>query len=561
MDQSAAVSLSIALSPISFIGKPYCLFIKRNNLLNWVGGEDRLKKSQQLKLISVLLVIVMIVLLINGFNGKDNHTTAPDNTTVSVAKVDEPVDKPVDKPQKTYAFHDIDEILKDPRLQGATTVVSIREAATGEVVYSHLGDTRVHPASVMKLLTGAAAFETLGEGHTFKTELYMDGRIESGVLHGNLYLRGRGDPTLTKNDLKAFVSELKAKGISSIAGNVYGDDTWYDDIRLSQDLNWSDEPYYTGSQVSALTLSPNDDYDAGTVIVEVNPAKKSGQAGQVAMVPANNYLTVVNKTQTVAKKGKKSITVERQHGTNTFIVSGTIPEGSTKTRTWASVWEPTNYTISIFKKTIEELGITFSTAPKVERKKVTKGATLLTSKNSMPLHELFIPFMKLSNNGHAEVLVKEMGRTIGGEGSWDKGLSIIEATLSTLGLDTKNMLLRDGSGMSHKNLVTANEVTKLLYTAQTKPWYPAFLNALPVAGNGERFVGGTLRNRMTGTTAAGNVQAKTGALNGVTALSGYVTTKDGEILTFSIMINNYLSDTTPEILDRIAIALANHQSN
>ena len=519
-----------------------------------------MKKSQQLKLISILLVIVMIVLLINGFNSKDNHTTAPDNTTVSVAKVDEPVDKPVDKPQKTYAFHDIDEILKDPRLQGATTVVSIREAATGEVVYSHLGDTRVHPASVMKLLTGAAAFETLGEGHTFKTELYMDGRIESGVLHGNLYLRGRGDPTLTKNDLKAFVSELKAKGISSIAGNVYGDDTWYDDIRLSQDLNWSDEPYYTGSQVSALTLSPNDDYDAGTVIVEVNPAKKSGQAGQVAMVPANNYLTVVNKTQTVAKKGKKSITVERQHGTNTFIVSGTIPEGSTKTRTWASVWEPTNYTISIFKKTIEELGITFSTAPKVERKKVTKGATLLTSKNSMPLHELFIPFMKLSNNGHAEVLVKEMGRTIGGEGSWDKGLSIIEATLSTLGLDTKNMLLRDGSGMSHKNLVTANEVTKLLYTAQTKPWYPAFLNALPVAGNGERFVGGTLRNRMTGTTAAGNVQAKTGALNGVTALSGYVTTKDGEILTFSIMINNYLNDTTPEILDKIAITLANYQS-
>ncbi|WP_438297317.1 D-alanyl-D-alanine carboxypeptidase/D-alanyl-D-alanine endopeptidase [Sporosarcina sp. FA15] len=515
-----------------------------------------MKKSQQLKLISVLLVIVMIVLLINGFKGKDNHTTAPDNTTVSVAKVDEPVDKP----QKPYAFHDIDEILKDPRLQGATTVVSIREAATGEVVYSHLGDTRVHPASVMKLLTGAAAFETLGEGHTFKTELYMDGRIENGVLHGNLYLRGRGDPTLTKNDLKAFVSELKAKGISSIAGNVYGDDTWYDDIRLSQDLNWSDEPYYTGSQVSALTLSPNDDYDAGTVIVEVNPAKKSGQAGQVAMVPANNYLTVVNKTQTVAKKGKKSITVERQHGTNTFIVSGTIPEGSTKTRTWASVWEPTNYTISIFKKTIEELGITFSTAPKVERKKVTKGATLLTSKNSMPLHELFIPFMKLSNNGHAEVLVKEMGRTIGGEGSWDKGLSIIEATLSTLGLDTKNMLLRDGSGMSHKNLVTANEVTKLLYTAQTKPWYPAFLNALPVAGNGERFVGGTLRNRMTGTTAAGNVQAKTGALNGVTALSGYVTTKDGEILTFSIMINNYLNDTTPEILDKIAITLANYQS-
>ena len=85
--------------------------------------------------------------------------------------------------------------------------------STGEIVYSNLGDTRVHPASVMKLLTGAAALETLGEDYTFKTELYMDGRIENGVLHGNLYLRGRGDPTLTKKDLQAFASELKAQGI------------------------------------------------------------------------------------------------------------------------------------------------------------------------------------------------------------------------------------------------------------------------------------------------------------------------------------------------------------
>ena len=183
----------------------------------------------------------------------------------------------------------------------------------------------------------------------------------------------------------------------------------------------------------------------------------------------------------------------------------------------------------------------------------------MTSKQSIPLKELFIPFMKLSNNGHAEVLVKEMGRAIGGEGSWDKGLAVMESTLADMGMDTKNMLLRDGSGMSHKNLVTANEVTKLLYAAQTKSWYPAFLNALPVAGNEDRFIGGTLRHRMKGTAAAGNVQAKTGALNGVTALSGYVTTKDGELLIFSIMVNNYLSDKTVEVLDAIAITLANYQ--
>lgn len=507
------------------------------------------------KLIIALTVIATIVTLMIGMKQKDNNEVALDKIAVPVAKIQEPDTLPID----SDTLPEIDEILNDSRLQGATTGISIRNALTGEVVYSNLGDTRVHPASVMKLLTGVAALETLGENHTFKTELYMDGRIENGVIHGNLYLRGRGDPTLTKNDLKAFASELKARGIRSIAGNVYGDDYWYDSIRLSQDLNWSDEPFYTGSQISALTLSPNDDYDSGTVIVEVYPASKSGQAGKISMVPANDYLTIVNKTQTVAKKGKKSIQVERQHGSNTLIVSGTIPIGAKKTRTWSSVWEPTNYTVNIFKETIEQQGILFSTTPKVGRKKVPKGSTLVASKQSMPLKELFIPFLKLSNNGHAEVLVKEMGRVIGGEGSWDKGLTVMEGVLADMGLDAKNMLLRDGSGMSHKNLVTANEVTRLLNAAQKKPWYPTFLNALPVAGNGERFIGGTLRHRMKGTAAEGNVQAKTGALNGVAALSGYVTTKDGELLIFSVMVNNYLSDRTVEVLDAIAITLANYR--
>ncbi|MBO0601741.1 D-alanyl-D-alanine carboxypeptidase/D-alanyl-D-alanine-endopeptidase [Sporosarcina sp. E16_3] len=514
-----------------------------------------MKKRRLKKLLIALTVIITIVILSIGMKQKDSNEVTPDEVIVPVTKIDEPETRLID----SNSLPEIDKVLNDPRLKGATTGISIRNASTGEMVYSNLGDTRVHPASVMKMLTGAAALETLGEDYTFKTEMFMDGRIENGVLHGNLYLRGRGDPTLTKNDLQAFASELKGMGVKFVAGNIYGDDTWYDNIRLSQDLNWSDELYYTGSQISALTLSPNDDYDAGTVIVEVTPATKSGQAGKVEMAPANTFMTIVNKTQTVSNKGKKSIAAERQHGSNTIIVTGTIPTGAKKTRTWVSVWEPTNYTASIFKKAVEQQGVAFSTTPKVGSKKVPKGATLVTSKQSMPLKELFIPFMKLSNNGHAEVLVKEMGRAIGGEGSWDKGLAVMESALADMEMDTKNMLLRDGSGMSHKNLVTANEVTKLLYVAQTKSWYPTFLNALPVAGNEDRLIGGTLRYRMKGTAAAGNVQAKTGALNGVTALSGYVTTKDGELLIFSIMVNNYLSDKTVEVLDTIAITLANYQ--
>lgn len=465
----------------------------------------------------------------------------------------------VAEPTESSKFNDINDVLKDARLDGATTSISIRKASDGKLVYENQGNTRVRPASVMKLLTGAAAMELLGVDHRLKTNLYSDGPIKDGVLQGNLYLQGQGDPTLTAHGLSAFVAELKKKGIHSITGSIYGDDTWYDDVRFSQDLNWSDEPYYTGAPISALTLSPNEDYDAGTVIVEVYPAAKKGEAGTVRMVPKNSYLEIINKTQTVPKKGASTIKAERLHGSTTVVVSGTIPLGLAKKRSWVSVWEPTDYAVNVFKHVLIGQGIEFVDTPEISSAVVPKGATLLASKQSMPLEELFVPFMKLSNNGHGEVLVKEMGRVIEKEGSWDKGLAVMGSTLAKMDMDMNTMQLRDGSGMSHKTLVTANEVTKLLNGVQTKPWFPVFLKSLPVAGHKERFVGGTLRNRMTGTAAEGKVKAKTGTLNGVTSLSGYVETKDGETLIFSVIINNQLDETTYEVLDQIAVILANYK--
>lgn len=520
----------------------------------------RVEKVKLLKWLIVLIFIVSLAMLPIGINHFSKPLTTSETPKESVFKTLESHETiEVVETTESDKFNKINDVLKDARLDGATTAISIRNASDGELVYSKLGDTRVKPASIMKLLTGATALETIGPAHKFKTEVYADGPIKDGVLQGNLYLRGQGDPTLTAPDLTAFAAELKKKGILSITGAIYGDDTWYDDVRFSQDLNWSDEPYYTGAPISALTLSPNEDYDAGTVIVEVYPAAKKGEAGTIRMVPANSYIDITNKTQTVAKKGANNIKVERLHGSNTIVVSGTIPLGLAKNRSWASVWEPTDYTVNVLKHMLIGQGIKFGDTPEISRAVVPKGATLLASKQSMPLEELFIPFMKLSNNGHGEVLVKEMGRVIENEGSWDEGLAVMDGYLAEMGMDTSTMQLRDGSGMSHKTLVTANEVTKLLNNVQTKPWYPVFLNSLPVAGNDERLVGGTLRGRMTGTAAEGKVKAKTGTLNGVASLSGYVETKDGETLIFSVIINNQLDEKTYEVLDQIAVILANHK--
>lgn len=497
------------------------------------------------KQLFLFFLLAMVVVMLFASQEKP-FVTASEDTAETVNENDKLADK-------------LDEILRHESLEGTSTSVSVREANTGEQLYAHSGDERLHPASNMKLLTGAAAMETLGPDYQFTTEVLTDGNIRGNALHGNLYLKGKGDPTLMKGDLDQFAKELKDQGISIIQGDLIGDDSWYDDVRLSQDLNWSDEPYYTGAQVSALSLSPNEDYDAGTVIVEVYPADEAGGDPDVSVTPATDYVTIVNEAKTVPAGGNKDISIERQHGTNDILIEGTIPVDGTRSRSWVSVWEPTGYALDVFKKSLEENGIKLTGNSDVTRGVAPEDATVLASRKSMTLEELFIPFMKLSNNGHGEILAKEMGKVVHGEGSWDKGIDVIEDVAVDLGVDRDTILLRDGSGMSHKNMIPSNELTKFLTAIQDKSWFPAFENSLPVAGAPERLVGGTLRYRMTSPPAQDNVVAKTGSLTGVSTLSGYVTSQDGRELVFSIMLNNYLGNSDTSIEDSIATTLAEHE--
>ncbi|WP_438825733.1 D-alanyl-D-alanine carboxypeptidase/D-alanyl-D-alanine endopeptidase [Peribacillus frigoritolerans] len=455
---------------------------------------------------------------------------------------------------------EIQRILEQsPGLAGALTGISIRSAETGEMIYERESQTRLRPASNLKLLTAAAALETLGEDHTFQTELYIKGVQVGHVLQGNVYLKGKGDPTLLEKDFDELAASLKQRQVKFVHGDLIGDDSWYDDVRYSQDLVWGDEQEYYGAAVSALTASPNEDYDTGTIIVELAPGEKAGKRATVKLEPENDHVKVINKTKTVSADANNKIEIERSHGTQVITVTGTIPEDAEVTKEWVSVEDPTEYALSLFEKSMKEHGI--KVLGKRKKGKTPVGAQMIATHQSMQLSQLLIPFMKLSNNSHAEVLVKEMGKEADGEGSWKDGLKVARNQLKSMGLDMQTIMMRDGSGISQVNMIPANEITKLLYAIQEKTWFPAYLNALPIAGNENRMVGGTLRKRMKGTLAAGNVRAKTGTISGTSSLSGYVTTKRGEKIIFSIILNNFVEEKgITAIQDKIAVMLAEQEN-
>ncbi|WLR60007.1 D-alanyl-D-alanine carboxypeptidase/D-alanyl-D-alanine endopeptidase [Guptibacillus hwajinpoensis] len=448
--------------------------------------------------------------------------------------------------------HSLHSIVNDERLHGAIAGISIRCNHSGELLYDHFGDLRMTPASNMKLITAAAALEKLGADYRFSTEVETDGEIQDGRLMGNLYLKGKGDPTVLKEDLDQFALELKALGIERIQGDVIGDYSWYDEQHLSEDMVWSDEHEYYGAQISALTISPDRDFDAGTIIVEVSPGEE-GDSPKVVISPTANEIQLVNNALTTSPSyGEGELHIFRQHGTNTLTISGTISKDASPEKKWIALWNPNSYALRLFKDSLKRLGIYIS--EEALKNKSTEIKTLFT-KQSMPLSELLLPFMKLSNNGHAEVLIKEMGRKVRGEGSFSAGLEVVRTFLREEGLDPDNMCLRDGSGISQMNLIQPNQLSLLLFKLQSKPWFSLFLNSLPVAGIPDRLVGGTLRERLSTTSAEGVVFAKTGSLIGVTSLSGYVKTSNP--LIFSIIINKFLDEEEMEkIEDELMIVLA-----
>ena len=432
---------------------------------------------------------------------------------------------------------EMEAILGDPLLAPSNVGIKVVSVTTGEVLFDAGADKLYHPASTMKLLTAAAALVRLKPNYRFHTTLYAEG-IEGVRVRGNLYLKGRGDPLFTVEDLAKMVESLSQSGVKEIDGDIVVDDSYFDDVPKGKGWMWDDGPiggYY--SHQSALTINHNG------VIVTASPGAEIGEPVRLRLDPSTKYLEVVNDAITVGASERRSLLFERQTipvPANVLTISGFMPVNQDAMRRHVDIVNPALFCGTLFKESLARNGILVQGV--VRQGVVPDGVSEIADHSSLPLSLIVRKMNKRSDNLIAELLLKTLGaEVIGAPGASQKGLQVIIEFLSETGIAETQSTLADGSGVSRYNLLSATMLTHLLARMfQDFSVMPEYVMSLPVAG-----IDGTLSWRMRDSGAEGVLRAKTGTMRGVTTLAGYAMTADGEILAFAMLLSNYVGSSNP----------------
>jgi len=381
------------------------------------------------------------------------------------------------------------------------------------------------PASTTKLFTAAAAYHILGADYRCRTQLYTDKKINAHTIN-NLYIKGGADPSLTTQDIISLVKQLKNHRIRTIQGDIIIDDSILDPKGPPPGRNNGDGPIFDKAPIGSLMVNHS------CVRVQVKPARHTGKKPVVIVDHVTPFTRIQNSALTTTRPTKNTLHVLRGEQ-NEIIVKGSIKRLSSAKHYRFAVEGPTRYTGQVFAGVVKSHNLTYK--GKIIFGKVPQGATFLVEHASEPVSTLIHHLMKSSDNLYSDALFTLMGAHQHGiPGTWHKGeLAVKEFLTEVAGIDIEGMKLYDGSGLSHKNQISPEQLISLLTWVYTSsPDKESFISSLPIGG-----VDGTLRTRMAHKNPHTKVLAKTGSLRGVSSLAGFITPKDGHPLIFAIMIN------------------------
>lgn len=448
---------------------------------------------------------------------------------------------------------DIDALIAAPPLAHGYWGVLVASLKTGDTLYSLNAHRLLMPASTMKIVTMAAAAERLGWEYSYETRILAAGAIDGGVLNGDLVVVGSGDPSIGAGSgvFTDWADRLKALGIHAIDGRLVGDDNRFDDEELGFGWSWDDlaEGYAAG--IGALQ------YNENTVAATIAPGAQPGAPAVIVVAPGGSGLVLDNRIRTTAAGTMATVSARRRPGSARLELRGAVPIGFSAPPRIVSVDNPTLFFVSALRDALVARGIDVR-GPAVDLDDlsdppVNPGAAPLITHKSPPLSELAATLMKESQNLYAETLLKTMDDSAHGA-SIEGGRAATKSVLQQWDLPPAELIQMDGSGLSRYDYLTANVLAGVLaHIAHSDRLRGPFEASLPIAGRD-----GTLSGRMNGTGAEGNARAKTGSMSNIRALAGYVTTADGEPLTFAILANNFETPAAPltQAIDAIVARLA-----
>jgi serine-type D-Ala-D-Ala carboxypeptidase/endopeptidase (penicillin-binding protein 4) len=447
---------------------------------------------------------------------------------------------------------DLHALLNAGTRSGAWGVV-VASVSRGDTLFTRNGDAPMLPASTLKLFTTALAFERLGPNHQLTTEILRDGAVEAdGTLHGSLFLRGGGDPSLSPRymrggpdaPMRTLARMVADAGITRVTGDVVGDASAFDGKRIPD--GWLSRYLHDAyaSRVSPLSLNEN------LLNVVIAPGR-SGQAGAVSLQPATVAYKVVNNTRTVRGSRAARLVVSRTSD-GTIVARGTIGTLAGSRTYQVVVDDPAIFTAGAFRRALEAEGIAVD--GELRLGVAPPSAPRVGFFRSPPLWTLANDMNRESVNHIAELLFRDAARpgSPDGVGSAERANALLRDFLSRkVGVRPEAVSAADGSGLSSLNRVTPRSLVQLLGYAHRAPWGHEFHQSLPVAGRTDM-----LRGRMTATPAQGNLHAKTGTTSEVIALGGYVHAQNGELLAFSFLYNGADRWKARETIDAMGATLA-----
>ena len=434
--------------------------------------------------------------------------------------------------------------------------IEVRSLRTGKVLYADGAQRNLVPASTLKLLATAAVLDALGPSERLRTTVETSGRLDRlGRLLGDVYLVGRGDPSLSarfaagggRAVLEALADQLTAAGVRRIEGGLIGHEGYFKGPRRGERWGWGDLVWCYGAEVSALAFNDN------CAELTVTPGERAGEPAVVERVPLTRHYQVVPTVTTSAAGLPEQLTLERDLGTNIIRLSGTIPLGNPAWRGTVAIEDPALYAATVFAEVLEARGIRIMGAVATTSVPLPAPTRVLAVHESPPLAEIIAETNKPSQNLYAEMMLRLLGARVKGLGSAEAGHEALLDFLRRSRVATASWALEDASGLSRTNLVTAHGMVDLLAAMDRHPHRTAFIESLPVAGRD-----GTLAGRMRASGAEGRVSAKTGTLRFVNALAGYATTREGDRMAFAIVFNHHTGSGSETVgaIDAIAAAIA-----